>query len=40
METRRVDLVGDYAGAELFIIGGESLLLHCLADQMIDFTGR
>ncbi|KAI1325090.1 P-loop containing nucleoside triphosphate hydrolase protein [Xylariaceae sp. FL0255] len=35
--SRRVDLVGDYAGNELFIIEGDSLLLHCFSDPRIDF---
>lgn len=35
--SRRVDLVGDFAGSERFLIHGESLLLHCFSDQHIDF---
>ncbi|KAI9740289.1 MAG: hypothetical protein M1834_004867 [Cirrosporium novae-zelandiae] len=34
---RWVDLVGDYAGNEIFIIEGDSLLLNCFIDQRIDF---
>lgn len=34
---RRVDLVGDYAGNELFIIEGDSLLLKCFSDSKLDF---
>ncbi|KAI0397969.1 P-loop containing nucleoside triphosphate hydrolase protein [Xylariaceae sp. FL0594] len=34
--SRRVDLVGDYAGNELFIVEGDSLLLHCFTDPRID----
>ena len=35
--TRRVDLVGDYAGAELFLIEGDSLLLQAFSDPLLDF---
>ncbi|XP_044717417.1 putative dead deah box helicase protein [Hirsutella rhossiliensis] len=34
----RVDLVGDFAGKELFAIHGDSLLLHCLTEARVDFT--
>ena len=37
--TRRVDLVGDYAGKELFLIEGDSLLLHCLSTSKVDLDG-
>ncbi|KAL9084811.1 MAG: hypothetical protein Q9165_007879 [Trypethelium subeluteriae] len=36
-QSRVVDLVGDYAGDELFLIEGDSLLLHCFADPDLDF---
>lgn len=35
--SRRVDLVGDYAGAELFLLEGDSLLLHAFSDPKLDF---
>lgn len=35
--SRRVDLVGDYAGNELFLIDGDSLLLRCFSDSKLDF---
>jgi hypothetical protein len=35
--TQRVDLVGDYAGAERFVIEGDSLLLHAFSDPLLDF---
>lgn len=35
--SRRVDLVGDYAGSERFLLHGESLLLHCFSDPHLDF---
>lgn len=38
--SRRVDLVGDYAGKELFLIEGDSLLLQCFADDSLDFEGE
>ncbi|RDA94870.1 hypothetical protein CP533_4278 [Ophiocordyceps camponoti-saundersi (nom. inval.)] len=34
----RVDIVGDFAGKELFAIHGDSLLLHCLKQSKVDFT--
>ena len=36
---RNVDLVGDYAGNELFLVEGDSLILHCLDNGDIDFNG-
>ncbi|EXJ74403.1 uncharacterized protein A1O5_02699 [Cladophialophora psammophila CBS 110553] len=36
--SRTVDLVGDYAGDELFIIEGDSLLLHSFSDAKIDLS--
>ncbi|KAK5110672.1 hypothetical protein LTR85_000754 [Meristemomyces frigidus] len=35
--SRRVDLVGDYAGDELFLIEGDSMLLRCFSDSKLDF---
>ncbi|KAK7541670.1 hypothetical protein IWX49DRAFT_177476 [Phyllosticta citricarpa] len=35
--SRRVDLVGDYAGSEPFLVEGDSLLLECLSDKLLDF---
>ncbi|KAH8601965.1 hypothetical protein B0O99DRAFT_607849 [Bisporella sp. PMI_857] len=32
-----IDLVGDYAGKELFLIEGDSLLRECFEDSRIDF---
>lgn len=37
--ARRVDLVGDYAGKELFLLDGDSLLLKCFGDPQLDFNG-
>ena len=39
LSTRRVDLVGDYAGQELFIVEGDGLLLRCFDDPGLDFYG-
>lgn len=36
--SRRVDLVGDFAGSERFLIHGESLLLECFSDSHLDFS--
>ncbi|KAL9635425.1 MAG: hypothetical protein Q9204_002631 [Flavoplaca sp. TL-2023a] len=38
LPARRVDLVGDYAGQELFIVEGDGLLLRCFDDPKLDFT--
>lgn len=32
-----IDLVGDYAGKELFLVEGDSLLRECFEDDRIDF---
>lgn len=36
--SRRVDLVGDYAGDELFLIEGDSMLRRCFDDDKLDFS--
>jgi hypothetical protein len=35
-----IDLVGDYAGKELFLVEGDSLLRMCFDDERIDFQGK
>ncbi|KAH7409767.1 DEAD/DEAH box helicase-like protein [Phaeosphaeria sp. MPI-PUGE-AT-0046c] len=35
--SRRVDLVGDYAGSEIFLVEFDSLLLRCFSDPKLDF---
>jgi hypothetical protein len=35
-----IDLVGDYAGKELFLVEGDSLLRVCFEDERIDFEGK
>lgn len=39
VSSRFVDLVGDYAGKETFLVEGDSLLLECFSDPRIDFDG-
>ncbi|KAK9443925.1 DEAD-like helicase [Metarhizium brunneum] len=34
----RVDIVGDFAGKELFAIHGDSLMLHCVTNARVDYT--
>jgi ATP-dependent RNA helicase DDX60 len=38
LSSRTLDLVGDYAGDELFLIEGDSLLLQCFSDNNLDFS--
>ena len=40
LSVRRVDLVGDYAGQELFLVEGDSLLLRCFSDADLDFDRK
>lgn len=40
LHSRTIDLVGDYAGEERFLLEGDSLLLHCFGDVKIDFEGK
>ena len=35
-----VDIVGDFAGRELFAIHGESLIRYCLTEARVDFDGK
>ena len=37
LSSRRVDLIGDYAGNELFLIEGDSLLLQCFSEPQLDY---
>jgi hypothetical protein len=39
VSSRFVDLISDYAGKEIFLIEGDSLLLECFSDPRIDFDG-
>jgi hypothetical protein len=32
--------ISDYAGNELFLIEGDSLLLQCFVDEKLDFNGK
>lgn len=40
LRNRTLDLVGDYAGNERFLLEGDSLLLHCFSDSRIDVEGE
>lgn len=40
LRTQTLDLVGDYAGKELFLLEGDSLLLQCFGDPKIEFEGK
>ena len=40
LRPRTLDLVGDYAGQELFLVEGDALLLKCFSDKRIDFGGK
>lgn len=33
----KLDIVGDFAGKELFAIHGESLVSHCVSQAQVDF---
>lgn len=35
---RFVDLVGDYAGQELFLVEGDGLLREAFGDERLDFS--
>lgn len=35
----KVDIVGDFAGKELFAINGEAMLAHCVREAKVDFNG-
>ncbi|KAI9827474.1 MAG: hypothetical protein M1832_004824 [Thelocarpon impressellum] len=37
LRPRSLDLVGDYAGQELFLVEGDSLLLECFSTEKLDF---
>ncbi|KAH8622007.1 putative helicase [Alternaria alternata] len=40
VSSRLVDLIGDYAGSERFIIEFDSLLLQCFSNSKLDFGGQ
>lgn len=39
LSARTINLIGDYAGNELFMIEGDSLILTCLDTPEIDLQG-
>jgi hypothetical protein len=38
--SRRVDLVGDYAGSEIFLLEFDSLLLQCFSNPKLNFSSK
>lgn len=40
LHMQRLDLVGDYAGNELFLLDGDSHLLQCFGDPKIKLKGK
>lgn len=36
----KVDLVGDFAGKELFAIHGDALMWYCITQANVDLTGK
>lgn len=40
LRVQRLDLVGDYAGNELFLLEGDSLLLQCFGNPKIKLKGK
>lgn len=40
LPARQVDLVGDFAGNELFLIEGDSLLLQCIGNSDVNFDSQ
>lgn len=37
---RRIDIVGDFGGKQLFFIDGDSLLLHTITTSGVDYDGK
>jgi hypothetical protein len=37
---RRIDIVGDFGGKQLFLIDGDSLLLYSITTSKVDFEGE
>jgi len=40
LDSTRIDIVGDFAGKELFILEGDSLLRVAFSDERIDMNGK
>lgn len=38
--SRRIDLVGDYAGNEIFLVEFDSLLLQCFSNPKLNFASK
>lgn len=40
LQPLTVDIVGDFAGRELFLIHGEALMQYCLTEARVDFDSK
>lgn len=40
ISSRRVDLISDYAGSEIFIVEFDSLLLQCFSNPKLNFSSK
>ena len=40
ISSRRVDLIGDYAGSEIFLVEFDSLLLQCFSNLKLNFGSK
>ncbi len=40
LQPRRVDVVGDFGGKQLFFVDGDSLLLHGVTTSAVDYDGK
>ena len=40
ISSRRVDLIGDYAGSDIFLVELDSLLLQCFSNQNLNFGSK
>jgi len=40
ISSRRVDLIGDYAGSEIFLVEFDSLLLQCFSNPKLNFGSK
>lgn len=39
LEPLTVDVIGEFAGRELFVVHGEALIRHCLEQSRVDYDG-
>ena len=40
ISSRRVDLIGDYAGSDIFLVEFDSLLLQCFSNPKLNFGSK